>query len=113
MLRDASHRAYSPQKTLEHWHYVRASEMRNIVPYFQTADFIINSAMPYELSLYRYKMADQFASWVERYRDDPLREDAFMRAERTLKMLQTGRALIGASLSPHSSESRIHPAAVS
>ncbi len=88
MLRDASHRAYSPQKTLEHWHYVRASEMRNIVPFFQTADYIVNSAMPYELSLYRYKLADQFAAWVEHYRDDPLREDALLRAERTLKMLQ-------------------------
>ncbi len=88
MLRDASHRAYSPQKTLEHWHYVRSSEMRNIVPYFQSADYIVNSAMPYELSIYRHKMIDQFTNWVELYRNDALREDAFMRAERTHKMLQ-------------------------
>jgi len=27
MLRDSAHRAYDPQKTLEHWHYVRASEV--------------------------------------------------------------------------------------
>jgi uridine kinase len=103
MLRDASHRAYSPQKTLEHWHYVRASEMRNIVPFFQTADYIINSAMPYELSLYRYKLADQFALWVEHYRQDPLREDAFMRAERSLKMLQRVVPLADDSIVPKDS----------
>jgi uridine kinase len=103
MLRDAAHRAYSPQKTLEHWHYVRASEMRNIVPFFQTADYIINSAMPYELSLYRYKLADQFALWVEHYRQDPLRVDAFMRAERTLKMLQHVVPLADDSIVPKDS----------
>ncbi len=25
--------AYSPRQTLEHWHYVRSSELRNIIPY--------------------------------------------------------------------------------
>ena len=38
MLRDAAHRAYDPTKTLLHWHYVRASEMRNIIPYIGTTD---------------------------------------------------------------------------
>ena len=103
MLRDAAHRSYSPQKTLEHWHYVRASEMRNIIPYFQTADYIVNSAMPYELSFYRYKLADQFAQWVERYREDPLREDAYLRAERTLKMLQQVVPLSDDSIVPNDS----------
>ena len=32
MLRDAAHRAYDPEKTLTHWHYVRSGEMRNIIP---------------------------------------------------------------------------------
>ena len=103
MLRDAAHRSYSPQKTLEHWHYVRASEMRNIIPFFQTADYIVNSAMPYELSFYRYKLADQFSQWVERYRGDPLREDAYLRAERTLKMLQQVVPLSDNSIVPKDS----------
>ncbi len=47
MLRDSVQRAYDPLQTLEHWHYVRASELRNIIPYANTADFIINSGMPY------------------------------------------------------------------
>jgi uridine kinase len=89
MLRDAMHRAYDYEKTLTHWHYVRSSEMRNIIPYSGTADFIINSAMPYELPLYKSKLMDGFAEWVEKYKDDPLRLDAFQRAERIFNLLKT------------------------
>ncbi|MCP4143510.1 MAG: response regulator SirA [Chloroflexi bacterium] len=89
MLRDAMHRAYDYEKTLTHWHYVRSSEMRNIIPNSGTADFIINSAMPYELPLYKSKLMDGFTEWVEKYKDDPLRLDAFQRAERIFNLLQT------------------------
>lgn len=88
MLRDATHRAYKPEQTLAHWHYVRTSELRHIIPYQSGADFIVNSAMPYELPLYRAKLFDQFAEWDEKYRGDPLREDAYTRAARTYRMLQ-------------------------
>ena len=88
MLRDAAYRAYSPEKTLEHWHYVRASELRNIIPYINTADCIVNSAMPYELPIYRARLLDDFARWVDKYRRDPLRVDAALRAERVYKLLQ-------------------------
>jgi uridine kinase len=88
MLRDAVHRAWNPQQTLEHWHYVRASELRNILPYQSTADFIINSAMPYELALYRPRLLDSFQSWEELYRDDPLRQDAYRRAVRVARLLE-------------------------
>ncbi len=89
MLRDEAHRAYNPEMTLAHWHYVRTSELRNIIPYIGTADFIINSAMPYELCLYRARLFDSFGEWVEKYRDDPLREDAYYRADRVHKMLRS------------------------
>ena len=88
MLRDATHRAYNPQQTLEHWHYVRASELRNIIPYHSTADYIVNTALPYELPIMRARLFDHFARWVERYRGDPLREDAFKRAQRVHRMLE-------------------------
>lgn len=88
MLRDSAHRAYNPQKTLEHWHYVRASELRYIIPNINTTDYIINSAMPYEIPLYRSKLLDQFAKWKVKYKDDPLREDAFIRASRFHDVLQ-------------------------
>jgi len=88
MLRDSTHRAYNPQKTLEHWHYVRASELRYIIPNINTTDYIINSAMPYEIPLYRSKFLDPFAEWKEKYKDDPLREDAYIRASRFHEVLQ-------------------------
>ncbi len=87
MLRDATHRAYKPQQTLEHWHYVRASELRNIIPYQAAADAIISSAMPYELPLYRARLFDDFTCWMLDYRDDPLREDAYKRAVRVQRVL--------------------------
>ncbi|MBN2500108.1 MAG: hypothetical protein JXB38_05015 [Anaerolineales bacterium] len=87
MLRDASHRAYDPRKTLTHWHYVRSSEMRNIVPYINATDYIINSAMPYELSLYKARLFDEFSQWIQDYKDDPLREDAYTRAARVHEVL--------------------------
>jgi uridine kinase len=89
MLRDATHRAYDPQQTLEHWHYVRTSEMRNIIPYINTTDYIVNSGLPYELPVMRPKLVDHFERWVALYRDDPLREDAFARAKRVNDLLQT------------------------
>jgi uridine kinase len=89
MVRDAVHRAYKPQQTLEHWHYVRRSELRNIIPYINTTDYIVNSALPYELPIMRVRLLDHFEKWAEQYRDDPLREDAFTRAERVVHLLRS------------------------
>ena len=89
MLRDSVHRAYNPQQTLEHWHYVRSSEMRNIIPYSNSADFIISSGMPYELPLYSHRLLKSFAGWEEKYKDDPLKTDAYERAARLHKVLKS------------------------
>jgi uridine kinase len=88
MLRDSVHRAYDYERTLTHWHYVRAGELRGIIPYIGSADFIINSGMPYELPIYKPKLFDGFSKWVEKYRDDPLHQDAFERASRIHKLLR-------------------------
>jgi uridine kinase len=88
MLRDAVHRAYDPRQTLEHWHYVRSSEMHNIIPRIHEADFIVNTGMPYELPIYAHKMLDQFAQWELDYTDNPLREDAYERARRVHALLR-------------------------
>jgi len=101
MVRDATHRAYKPQQTLEHWHYVRRSEMRNIIPYINTTDYIVNSGLPYELPIMRARLFDHFEKWVEQYRDDPLRQDASMRAERVVHLLK--------SVTPVEDESAIPP----
>ena len=89
MLRDAIHRSYNPRQTLEHWHYVRNSEMRHIIPNIVRADEVINSSMPYELPIFVHRLLNQFIDWQKQYRDDPLREDAFMRADRVAELLKT------------------------
>jgi uridine kinase len=88
MVRDAVYRAYNPQRTLEHWHYVRSSEMRNILPYANTSDYIINGAVSYELPVMHRRLADSFARWATEYEGDPLKEDAFNRAQRVNRLLQ-------------------------
>lgn len=87
MLRDSVHRAYNPEQTLLHWHYVRSSEKRNILPYCSTADYIINTSMPYEIPIYRPKLLSSFTEWKTKYKNDPLREDAYERASRVHDML--------------------------
>jgi uridine kinase len=89
MVRDASFRAYDPQRTLEHWHYVRSSEMRNIIPYANSTDFIINGALSYELPVMRRRLLDHFARWAHEYEGDPIRVDAYRRAARVHQLLQT------------------------
>jgi uridine kinase len=88
MVRDAAHRGHTPQRTLEHWHYVRKSELRNIVPYIHTTDYIVNSGLPYELPIMRARLCDDFERWAEQYQDDPLRQDASMRAKRVHHLLK-------------------------
>jgi uridine kinase len=88
MVRDARERAYDPRQTLEHWHYVRSSELRHIIPYVNTADYVVNSATPYELPVMRARLFANFAQWVREYRDDPNRMDAYLRAERVHRLLQ-------------------------
>ena len=89
MLRDAAHRSYDPQRTLEHWHYVRESELRHIIPYINTTDYIVNGALPYELPVFRPRLMDRFAQWSTLYDNDPQREDAMIRAKRVYALLQT------------------------
>ena len=103
MLRDASHRAYDPTKTLLHWHYVRASELRNIIPYVNTTDYIVNSAMPYEMPLYKAKLFDDFARWTQIYADDPLRSDAHERASRIYALMQFLEPIEDDSIVPENS----------
>jgi len=89
MLRDAAHRAYDPRQTLEHWHYVRAAEMRNILPMINTTDAIVSSGMPYELPIYAQKMLASFKQWSAEYKGNALREDAYERAERVAGLLES------------------------
>jgi uridine kinase len=88
MIRDRQHRNYRPIQTLTHWHYVRRSELRNIIPFIKHTDCIINSALPYELPLLRKRLFRTIASVRNRYRDDPKRLDAHIRASRVHDLLK-------------------------
>jgi uridine kinase len=103
MLRDAAYRGYDPERTLTHWHYVRTGEMRNIIPNNIYADFIINSAMPYELSIYKSRLFDGFKDWTEKFKKDPLREDAYTRSKRVYEILSEIPALEDDSFVPSDS----------
>lgn len=89
MERDARHRAYSPRQTLEHWHYVRSSELRNIIPHINSADCVVNSALPYELPIMRPRLIEHFKEWTQAYADDPNRQDAWNRATRVYELLKS------------------------
>ena len=104
MERDATCRAYDRRQTLEHWHYVRSSELRNIILQIKMADYIVNSALPYELPIMRARLITYFERWVEEYKDDPLRVDAFIRARRVYELLN--------SLTPIEDDSAIPPSSL-
>jgi len=101
MMRDASYRAYNPRQTLEHWHYVRKSEMRHIIPYINTTDYIVNTGLPYELPVMRPKMLHLFEEWVKEFADNPEKTDAYSRALRVRDLLR--------SISPVEDDSPIPP----
>ena len=51
IIRDNNNRGTSVARTLELWDSVRQGEEENIFPYIDSADVIINTALPYELGV--------------------------------------------------------------
>ena len=82
MVRDMQFRNYNPRQTIAHWHYVRRSELRYIVARLQQAHAVINSYLAYELPLMKNRLGDFFPRFIEEFKDDSNREDAFERAVR-------------------------------
>lgn len=87
MTRDRRERAYDPQKTIEHWHYVRRSELKHIIPYIHTVDYIVNGSLCYELPILKKYMYQYFPDFLTRYQNDPARQDAYIRAKRVAELL--------------------------
>ena len=48
---------------------------------------MINTSMPYEVPLYRPMLLNDFKEWAKKYKDDPLREDAYTRSARLARVL--------------------------
>ncbi len=93
MVRDRDHRNLKPLETLTHWHYVRKSELKHIIPYIKHADVIINSALPYELPILKHRLFPYITRATHAYRDDPKRLDAHIRANRVYALLKPLRAI--------------------
>ncbi len=87
MIRDSWHRNLQPLQTLTHWHYVRRSELRNIIPFISSVDYVVNSAMPHELPIMKNKLFKYFPEGMSLYKDNPKRQDAYVRAKRVHDML--------------------------
>jgi uridine kinase len=86
MIRDRWHRNLKPIQTLSHWHYVRRSELKNIIPFIGSVDTIVNSAMPFELPILKNKLFQFFPEAMAMFKDDPKRQDAYLRAKRVLEL---------------------------
>lgn len=88
MIRDSRHRALQPIQTLAHWHYVRRSELRHIIPFINgSADFLVNSALPYELPVLKHRLFGFFPEALDLFRDEPKKQDAYVRAKRVHELL--------------------------
>jgi uridine kinase len=88
MIRDKHHRNLMPMQTLTHWHYVRRSEIKNIIPFIGHADSIVNSALPYELPFLKHRLFRYISAARRKYADDPARLDASIRAGRVYDLLK-------------------------
>jgi uridine kinase len=93
MIRDRDHRNLKPIQTLTHWHYVRRSELKNIIPFIKHSDGIVNTALPYELPILKSKLFRCIAAAVERYGENPRRLDAHIRVNRIYDLLDSLRAV--------------------
>jgi len=88
MQRDKQFRNLQPLETLAHWHYVRRSELKNIIPFIHTTDCIVNTAMPFELPILRHRLFRYISRARRVYADSPKRRDAHIRANRVYDLLK-------------------------
>lgn len=103
MVRDSWHRSYNPEMTVGHWHYVRRSEKKYIVPFINKVDYIFNGALAYELPIYRKHLYKLFPAIIEKYKNDPKKTDAFIRATRVYELLKNLKEIEDESIVPENS----------
>ena len=103
MIRDKHHRNLLPMQTLTHWHYVRRSEIKNIIPFISDADCIVNSALPYELPFLKARLFRYVSAARRKYENDPVRLDASIRARRVYELLKPLKSCTDDSCIPSNS----------
>jgi len=103
MIRDVQFRSYNPKETIGHWHYVRQGELKNIIPYIHTADYVFNTSLAYELPILKHCLFKFFPEMIEAYKNDPNRQDAYIRAQRVYDLLKEVKEWPDKSLVPQNS----------
>ncbi len=88
MVRDMQFRNYSPKMTVAHWHLVRRSELRYIISRLREAHVIVNSSLVYELPILKHRLGSLFAGFMEDFRGDPNRTDAYERTMRVAELFE-------------------------
>ncbi len=89
MIRDSKFRAYSPEKTILHWHFVRRGELKHIIPYQSLADYQVNSSLAYELPFLERHLAQHLKPFLEKWQDDDKRLDGYLRARRIAELMDS------------------------
>jgi uridine kinase len=87
MVRDHAQRGYDPRQTIGHWHYVRRSELKHIIPFISDADYVLNGALPYELPFHKKYSFRYFPEFIREWARNPKRRDAYIRADRIHRLL--------------------------
>jgi uridine kinase len=103
MIRDATYRHYSPERTLLHWHYVRRGELKHIVPNQSRADFVVNSSLAYELPILKKRLFEFFPEFLRKWGKDEKRASEVIRAERIHRLLESLETAHEDSVVPQSS----------
>lgn len=80
LVRDYNYRGYSAVETLQRWRSVRDGEEKNIFPYQENADFMINTSLVFEIGVLK-PYAMQILQQV------PERSPEFAEATRLMKLL--------------------------
>jgi uridine kinase len=90
MIRDSKHRGYSMENTLSHWPYVRKGELKHIIPYIFSTEAVINSGLPYELSVLKKAIGDQYpdSDYIDGLKEEK-RFAAYARGKRTRALLDS------------------------
>ena len=103
MIRDSMHRSYCPERTILHWHYVRRSELKHIIPHQSRADFLVNSSLAYELPVLKKRLFHFFPDFVKKWGQDEKRVEEVIRVERIHRLLDSLDTIEDDSLIPQGS----------
>ena len=87
MIRDATFRGYEPERTIQHWHYVRRSKLKHIIPHQSRADYHVNGALAYELPFLKLHLFHHFAEFLRKWKGHDKQLDGYIRARRIHDLL--------------------------